>query len=94
LQHAGASFVSGSRRRHHQRGGSLACEHRTADRIWIATLLALAVVLSLREVLLPFVAGKVLAYLLDPLADRIKRLGMNRLPATRPEHNKLTWRSR
>ena len=36
----------------------------------------------LREVLLPFVAGMVLAYLLDPVANRIERLGMNRLVAT------------
>ena len=46
-------------------------------------LLALvAVVVLLREVLLPFVAGMVLAYLLDPLANRLERLGMNRLLAT------------
>ena len=38
-----------------------------------------AVVALLREVLLPFVAGMVLAYLLDPVANRIERLGMNRL---------------
>jgi predicted PurR-regulated permease PerM len=50
---------------------------------WIAMLAALvAVVTLLREVLLPFVAGMVLAYLLDPLANRIERLGMNRLLAT------------
>jgi predicted PurR-regulated permease PerM len=36
----------------------------------------------LREVLLLFVAGMVPAYLLDPLADRFERLGMNRLLAT------------
>jgi predicted PurR-regulated permease PerM len=36
----------------------------------------------LREVLLPFVAGMVLAYLLDPLANRIESLGVNRLVAT------------
>ena len=42
----------------------------------------LAVAVLLREVLLPFVAGMVLAYLLDPLANRIERLGMNRLLAT------------
>ena len=36
----------------------------------------------LREVLLPFVAGMLLAYLLDPLATRLERLGMNRLIAT------------
>jgi predicted PurR-regulated permease PerM len=50
---------------------------------WIAMLAALiAVVALLREVLLPFVAGMVLAYLLDPLANRMERLGMNRLLAT------------
>src|SRR5216684_502762 len=50
---------------------------------WIAMLAAiLAVVVLLREVLLPFVAGMVLAYLLDPVATRLERLGMNRLVAT------------
>ncbi len=50
---------------------------------WIAMLAALlAVVVLLREVLLPFVAGMVLAYLLDPLASRMERLGMNRMLAT------------
>ncbi len=50
---------------------------------WIAMLAAvIAVVVLLREVLLPFVAGIVLAYLLDPVAARLERLGMNRLIAT------------
>jgi predicted PurR-regulated permease PerM len=50
---------------------------------WIAMLAAvIAVVVLLREVLLPFVAGMVLAYLLDPLATRMERMGMNRLLAT------------
>ena len=42
----------------------------------------IAVVVLLREVLLPFVAGMMLAYLLDPLATRLERLGVNRLIAT------------
>ena len=43
---------------------------------WIAMLAAvIAVVALLREVLLPFVAGMVLAYLLDPVANRIERPG-------------------
>jgi predicted PurR-regulated permease PerM len=42
----------------------------------------LAVVVLLREVLLPFVAGMMLAYLLNPLATRLERFGMNRLIAT------------
>jgi predicted PurR-regulated permease PerM len=50
---------------------------------WIAVFAAvIAAIVLLREVLLPFVAGMVLAYLLDPLATRLERLGMNRLIAT------------
>jgi predicted PurR-regulated permease PerM len=50
---------------------------------WIAMLAALvAVVVLLREVLLPFVVAMVLAYLLDPLADLLERRGMSRLQAT------------
>jgi len=50
---------------------------------WIAMFAAVvAVVALLREVLLPFVAGMALAYLLDPLANRIERLGINRLLTT------------
>jgi len=50
---------------------------------WITTFAATtAVVVLLHQVLLPFVAGMVLAYLLDPLANRIERLGVNRLVAT------------
>ena len=40
----------------------------------------IVVVVLLREVLLPFVAGMMLAY--DPLATRLEQLGMNRLTAT------------
>jgi predicted PurR-regulated permease PerM len=50
---------------------------------WIATFAATtAVVVLLHQVLLPFVAGMVLAYLLDPLANRLERLGLNRAVAT------------
>jgi len=50
---------------------------------WLAISLALvAVIVSLREVLLPFVAAMALAYVLNPLASRIERLGVNRLVAT------------
>jgi predicted PurR-regulated permease PerM len=50
---------------------------------WIALLAAvMTTVVLLHEILLPFVAGMVLAYLLDPLASRLERLGMNRLVAT------------
>src|SRR4029078_12459648 len=50
---------------------------------WIAMLAAVvAAVALLREVLLPFVAGAVLAYVFNPLASRLERLGINRLLAT------------
>jgi predicted PurR-regulated permease PerM len=50
---------------------------------WMATFAALAAVaILLREVLLPFVTGMALAYLLNPLANRLERLGMGRLLAT------------
>jgi len=49
---------------------------------WIAMCAAIiAAVVLLREILLPFVAGLVLAYLLNPLANRLERLGFNRLVA-------------
>ena len=50
---------------------------------WIALLAAIIVIaVLLREILVPFVAGVALAYVLNPLADRLERLGLNRLMAT------------
>ena len=50
---------------------------------WIALLaVVLALAAVLREILLPFVAAMALAYLLDPLANRLERLGFTRLTAT------------
>ena len=50
---------------------------------WITMLAAVvAAIVLLREILLPFLAGMALAYLIDPLATRLERLGMNRLIAT------------
>jgi len=50
---------------------------------WLAAafLLALAIWL-VKDVLLPFVAGVVLAYFLNPLADRLTSLGLNRVVAS------------
>ncbi len=46
---------------------------------WAAALVAfIAALWLLRDVLLPFVAGLVLAYLLDPVANRLERLGLKR----------------
>ena len=50
---------------------------------WILLLaIGVALAILLREILLPFVAGMALAYLMDPLASRLERIGLNRLAAT------------
>jgi predicted PurR-regulated permease PerM len=50
--------------------------------LWAITLFALAAILYLLSpVLAPFVAGTALGYLLDPVADRLQRLGCSRLGA-------------
>lgn len=50
---------------------------------WLVAALIFALLLWLLSgVLLPFVAGLALAYLLDPLATRLERLGMSRLIAS------------
>ena len=50
---------------------------------WTAALLLLLLVLwVLRGILLPFILGMALAYLLDPIADRLERAGMSRFWAT------------
>jgi len=50
---------------------------------WIAALAVfIALVWLLHGILLPFVAGMALAYLLDPIANRIESLGVNRAMAT------------
>jgi predicted PurR-regulated permease PerM len=50
---------------------------------WIGALIAFIVVIwILHEILLPFVAGMALAYFLNPVADRLERMGISRLVAT------------
>jgi predicted PurR-regulated permease PerM len=50
---------------------------------WLAGAFLLALFLYVfSAILLPFVAGMVLAYFLDPVADRLERLGLSRLMAT------------
>ena len=49
---------------------------------WLAALAVLVLMLwLLSEILLPFVAGAAIAYLLTPVTDRLERLGVNRLVA-------------
>jgi predicted PurR-regulated permease PerM len=50
---------------------------------WLVALIALLLfLLVFSDILLPFVAGMVLAYALDPVADRLERMGLGRLGAT------------
>lgn len=50
---------------------------------WAALIALFLLLLSvLSDVLLPFVAAMALAYFLDPLADRLERMGMSRTLAT------------
>lgn len=52
-------------------------------KLWgIATAVFLAVLWGLGNVILPFLVGGAIAYFLDPVADRLERLGMNRTAAT------------
>ena len=49
---------------------------------WLAVAAAvLAAVALLKDILLPFVAGMVLAYFLNPIADRLERMGLGRVGA-------------
>lgn len=50
---------------------------------WLLTLAAfIAFLMLFSSVLLPFIAGMALAYFLDPVADRLERIGLSRLMAT------------
>ncbi|MFK7877177.1 MAG: AI-2E family transporter [Paracoccaceae bacterium] len=59
--------------------------HPVADQLkyWgIATAVFFVVLWFLGDVLLPFVLGGAIAYFLDPVADRLQRLGLSRVAAT------------
>lgn len=50
---------------------------------WLLTLAGfIAFLMLFSSVLLPFIAGMALAYFLDPVADRLERIGLSRLMAT------------
>ncbi len=61
----------------------MALSRETKWRFWLIGLVVFGLlVYSLRGVLLPFVAGMAVAYLVDPLANRLERLGLSRTVAT------------
>jgi predicted PurR-regulated permease PerM len=50
---------------------------------WLgAAIVLIAFLYVFRSILLPFLAGMAIAYFLDPVADRLERLGLSRLLAT------------
>jgi predicted PurR-regulated permease PerM len=56
---------------------------REQAKYWgIAMALFLALMYLLGDVILPFIVGAALAYFLDPVADRLQRLGLSRVAAT------------
>jgi len=62
------------------KGGGMTFERQIA--FWLAVLAMVVLMLwLLSEILLPFVAGAAIAYLLTPVTDRMERLGVNRLTA-------------
>ncbi len=62
------------------KGGNMTFERQVM--FWLAALAVLVLMLwLLSEILLPFVAGAAIAYLLTPVTDRLERLGVNRLVA-------------
>lgn len=48
----------------------------------IAAVVFLVIMWALGNVILPFVLGGAIAYVLDPIADRLERLGLSRVTAT------------
>ena len=60
--------------------GGMAIQRQIA--FWLAALAVFILLLwLLSEILLPFIAGLAIAYLLTPLTDRLERAGVNRLVA-------------
>ncbi|MDR6431372.1 AI-2E family transporter [Brucella pseudogrignonensis] len=64
-------------------GGFTGSGVRRQAMFWTGTLIIFLLFLVVfSPVLLPFVAGMALAYFLDPVADRLEKLGLSRLAAT------------
>src|SRR5919197_1799161 len=55
----------------------------TQAKVWgVVLIVFIAVLVLLKSILLPFVAGMAIAYLLDPVCDRLERMGVSRTAAT------------
>jgi predicted PurR-regulated permease PerM len=63
--------------------GAMALPTKDQFRYWgIALAVFLVLLWFLGNVLLPFIVGGAVAYFLDPLADRLERMGLSRTAAT------------
>src|SRR5262245_51941119 len=61
----------------------IAANFRRQIRFWLIAAALLGVFLYVfSNILLPFLAGAALAYFLDPVADRLERLGLSRAAST------------
>ena len=61
----------------------MALPNHIQGRYWgIAALVFFVALWALGSVMLPFLVGGAVAYFLDPVADRLERLGLNRVTAT------------
>jgi predicted PurR-regulated permease PerM len=64
-----------------ERGGAMTFERQVV--FWLVALaLCVLALWLLSDILLPFIAGLGIAYILTPLADRVEKLGVNRLVAS------------
>jgi predicted PurR-regulated permease PerM len=62
---------------------AVSLQFRRQIRFWLIAAALVALFLYIfSDILLPFAAGMVLAYFLDPVADRLERVGFSRLMAT------------
>lgn len=67
-----------------QRPGEVRLLSSDARQVWFWLLALLAVLIALsvfKDILLPFIAGMMLAYFLNPLADRLQAMGLSRVIA-------------
>jgi predicted PurR-regulated permease PerM len=48
----------------------------------IAAAALLVILWAMGDVILPFIVGGAIAYFLDPVADRLERMGLGRILAT------------
>ncbi len=59
----------------------------------IATAVFLFVLWALGDVILPFLVGSAIAYFLDPVADRLERMGLSPGAGDGASSSSFCWRS-